>query len=132
MLVVLRFIVQPKNTSRQRNLTCRAFASILCVLGAVFAASGHCVVASQGAQDAKKAKVWGTLAKKIVQAAKAGGPDPAGNTKLGEVLKMCKAAKVPKDIIERNLKKATDKSQADYQEVRPCRTDDSALEGTSI
>ncbi len=76
---------------------------------------------SQSAQDAKKAKVWGTLAKKIVQAAKAGGSDPSGNAKLADVLKACKAAEVPKDIIERNLKKATDKSQADYQEVRPWR-----------
>lgn len=37
--------------------------------------------------------------------------------KLAEVLKQAKAAEVPKDIIERNLKKASDKSQADYQEV---------------
>jgi transcriptional/translational regulatory protein YebC/TACO1 len=72
----------------------------------------------QGAQDAKKAKVWGILAKKIVQAAKAGGADPAGNAKLAEVLKAAKAAEVPKDVVDRNLKKATDKAQADFQEVR--------------
>ncbi len=72
----------------------------------------------QGAQDAKKAKVWGTLAKKIVQAAKAGGADPAGNAKLAEIIKACKAVEVPKDIIDRNLKKATEKNQSDFQEVR--------------
>ncbi|CAL8466478.1 g6014 [Coccomyxa elongata] len=75
------------------------------------------IAGRKSAQDAKKAKVWGTLAKKIVQAAKAGGSDPSGNAKLADILKACKAAEVPKDIIERNLKKATDKSQADYQEV---------------
>ncbi len=71
---------------------------------------------AQGAQDAKRAKVWGTITKKIVQAAKACGGDPA-NPKLIEVLKLAKAAEVPKDLIDRNIRKATDKSQADYQEV---------------
>ena len=70
----------------------------------------------QGAQDAKRAKVWGTIAKKIIQAAKACGGDPA-NAQLMEVLKFAKAAEVPKDLIDRNIKKATDKAQADYQEV---------------
>ena len=70
----------------------------------------------QGAQDAKRAKVWGTIAKKIIQAAKACGGDPA-NARLMEVLKFAKAAEVPKDLIDRNIKKATDKAQADYQEV---------------
>ena len=73
---------------------------------------------TQGAQDAKRAKMWGTIAKKIIQAAKACGGDPA-NAKLIEVLKLAKAAEVPKDLIDRNIKKATDKSQADYQEVCP-------------
>ena len=74
------------------------------------------LVLRQGAQDAKRAKVWGTIAKKIIQAAKACGGDPA-NTRLIEVLKLAKAAEVPKDLIDRNIKKATDKAQADYQEV---------------
>jgi len=60
--------------------------------------------------------VWGTIAKRIIQAAKACGGDPA-NTRLIEVLKLAKAAEVPKDLIDRNIKKATDKAQADYQEV---------------
>ena len=60
--------------------------------------------------------MWGTIAKKIIQAAKACGGDPA-NARLVEVLKFAKAAEVPKDLIDRNIKKATDKAQADYQEV---------------
>jgi len=60
--------------------------------------------------------VWGTIAKRIIQAAKACGGDPA-STRLTEVLKLAKAAEVPKELIDRNIKKATDKAQADYQEV---------------
>ena len=71
----------------------------------------------QNAQDQKRAKVWGTLAKKIIQAVKAGGADAAANQRLAEVLKQAKQAEVPRDIIDRNLKKATDKSQADFAEV---------------
>ncbi len=48
---------------------------------------------------------------------KAGGPDPTANTKLAEVLKVAKDANVPKDIVERNIKKASDSKQGDYQEV---------------
>lgn len=73
----------------------------------------------QGAQDAKRAKIWGTIAKQIIQAAKACGGDMA-NTRLTEVLKLAKAAEVPKDLIDRNIKKATDKAQGDYQEVWSC------------
>ena len=49
---------------------------------------------SQNAQDQKRAKVWGTIAKKIVQAAKAGGPDVVANQRLAEVIKAAKAAEV--------------------------------------
>ena len=48
----------------------------------------------QNAQDQKRAKVWGALAKKIIQAAKAGGPDVAANQRLAEVIKAAKAAEV--------------------------------------
>ena len=77
-----------------------------------------CGAKTQNAQDQKRAKVWGTLAKKIIQAAKSGGPDAAANQRLAEVIKAAKAAEVPRDIIDRNLRKATDKGQADYAEVR--------------
>lgn len=72
----------------------------------------------QTAQDMKKAKLYGKIGKLIVQAAKAGGADPASNVRLKEVLAQAKLADCPKDIVDRNLKKATDKSQADYSEVR--------------
>jgi transcriptional/translational regulatory protein YebC/TACO1 len=71
----------------------------------------------QTAQDMKKAKLYGKIGKLIVQAAKIGGPDPMSNTKLKDVLAQAKLVDCPKEIIERNLKKASDKQQADYAEV---------------
>ena len=44
--------------------------------------------------------------------AKAGGADPVANGKLGDLLRQCKELGVPKDLVERNLKRASDKSQA--------------------
>lgn len=47
---------------------------------------------------------------------KSGGPDPMANSKLGDLLKQAKDLGVPKDIIERNIKKASDAKQGDFQE----------------
>jgi len=71
----------------------------------------------QTSQDARKAKLYGKIGKLIVQAVKAGGTDVVGNPRLKEVLKQAQQASIPKDIIERNIKRASDKSQADFQEV---------------
>ena len=71
----------------------------------------------QNSQDARKAKLYGKIGKLIVQAVKAGGTDMVGNARLKDVLKQAQQASVPKDIIERNIKRASDKSQADFQEV---------------
>lgn len=76
------------------------------------------LLAGQTAQDMKKSKLYGKLGKLIIQAAKHGGPDPASNTRLKDVLSQAKLVDCPKEIIERNLKKASDKQQADYTEVR--------------
>jgi hypothetical protein len=48
---------------------------------------------------------------------KEGGPSPAANPALAVLLQQAKEADVPKDIIDRNLKKATDKGQADFVEL---------------
>lgn len=76
------------------------------------------LLAAQTAQDMKKSKLYGKIGKLIVQAAKVGGPDPVSNTRLRDVLAQAKLVDCPKEIIERNLKKASDKQQADYTEVR--------------
>lgn len=47
---------------------------------------------------------------------KSGGPDPVGNSKLSDLLKQAKELGVPKDIIDRNIKKASDAKQGDFQE----------------
>ena len=53
----------------------------------------------------------------IVIAVKEGGPDPASNSKLRAVIQNAKSVNMPKDNIERAIKRATDKSQGDFKEV---------------
>lgn len=58
-------------------------------------------------QDAAKMKAFSKLAKEITLAAKAGGPDPERNITLANAIERARAANVPKDNIERALKRAT-------------------------
>ena len=62
----------------------------------------------------KRAKLFGKLGKLIQQAAKAGGPDPMANPRLREALAAAKAAALPKDVIDRNVKKAGEKGGSDF------------------
>lgn len=48
---------------------------------------------------------------------KAGGPNPAANAALAQLIQQAKDTDVPKDIIDRNIKKATDKDQQDFVEL---------------
>lgn len=50
--------------------------------------------------------------------AKAGGADPVTNSKLAELMKQAKEAGVPREIVDRACKRAADKNQADYQELK--------------
>ncbi len=75
-------------------------------------------------RKARKLKRWGNMAKTftkigkdIVMAVKAGGPDPHTNSKLRAVMQNAKAANMPKENVERAIKKATSKEQTDYKEV---------------
>lgn len=65
----------------------------------------------------KMSKIFTRLGKDIVIAVKEGGPDPDTNAKLRAVIQNCKAANMPKDNVERAIKRATDKDQKDYKEV---------------
>ncbi|MBF5059749.1 YebC/PmpR family DNA-binding transcriptional regulator [Candidatus Neptunochlamydia vexilliferae] len=67
--------------------------------------------------DAKKGKIFSRVAKEIISAVKQGGPDPKANTKLRLALQKAKAANVPSDVIDRNIKKAASADQADFTEV---------------
>ncbi|WP_445381868.1 YebC/PmpR family DNA-binding transcriptional regulator [Robiginitalea sp. IMCC43444] len=75
-------------------------------------------------RKARKLKRWAAMSKAftrigkdIVMAVKEGGPDPDANSRLRAVIQNAKAVNMPKDNIERAIKRATDKSQGDYKEV---------------
>ena len=75
-------------------------------------------------RKARKMKRWSAMAKTftrigkdIVMAVKEGGPNPESNSRLRVVIQNAKAANMPKDNVERAIKKASDKNTADYKEV---------------
>lgn len=66
---------------------------------------------------AQMAKTFTKIGKEITMATKEGGPNPDHNLRLRMAIQNAKAASVPKDNIERAIKKATDKDTTDYKEV---------------
>jgi len=75
-------------------------------------------------RKARKMKRWSAMAKTftrlgkdIVMAVKDGGPDPDANSRLRAIIQNAKAANMPKDNIERAIKRASDKNTEDYKEV---------------
>ncbi len=73
----------------------------------------------KGAQDAKRAKVFSKISREITVAVKEGGPDPESNTRLRSALLSARSENMPKDNIERAIKKAAGGgADADYQSVR--------------
>ena len=75
-------------------------------------------------RKARKMKRWGQMAKAftrigkdIVMAVKAGGPDPDANSRLRAIMQNAKAVNMPKDNVERAIKRAVSKDQGDYKEV---------------
>ena len=75
------------------------------------------IAGKKGKTDAKKAKMYGMMGKLIAVASRAGGPDPIANHALADAIKAAQRASVPKEIIDRNVKKGGDKDAADFQEV---------------
>lgn len=71
----------------------------------------------KGAADAVKGKIFSRLTKEIISSVKQGGPDPKSNAKLRLVIQKARAANLPNDNIERNIKKATSSDQADFVEM---------------
>ena len=63
------------------------------------------------------AKIFTRIGKDIVIAVKEGGPDPANNARLRAVIQNAKAANMPKDNVERAIKKACDKATENYKEI---------------
>ncbi|MGB1546406.1 MAG: YebC/PmpR family DNA-binding transcriptional regulator, partial [Candidatus Puniceispirillaceae bacterium] len=71
----------------------------------------------KGAQDKKRAKIFTRLIKELAVAAR-GGTDPASNPRLRTALAGCRAANMPKDNIERVLKRAEGGEGEQYEEIR--------------
>ncbi len=63
------------------------------------------------------ARTFTKLGKEISIAVKAGGPDPDANPRLRVLIQNAKAANMPKENVERAIKKATSKDEGDYKEV---------------
>ncbi len=66
---------------------------------------------------AAMSKAFTRIGKDIVMAVKEGGPDPDSNSRLRAVIQNAKAVNMPKDNIERAIKRASDKNQGDFKEV---------------
>ena len=66
---------------------------------------------------AAMAKAFTRIGKDIVMAVKEGGPNPEANSRLRAVIQNAKSANMPKENVERAIKKATDKDTANYKEV---------------
>lgn len=85
--------------------------------------SGHSkwstIKRKKGAIDQKRGKIFSRLAKEITVAAKIGGGDPEGNPRLRTVLLAARAQNMPKDNVERAIKKGTGEIEGvSYDEVR--------------
>ena len=72
----------------------------------------------KAANDAKRGKIWSKIAKMIIVAAKAGGGEPGQNLSLRYAIDKAKAANMPKDTIEKAIKKGTGElGVINYEEV---------------
>jgi len=85
--------------------------------------SGHShwatIKRKKGAADAKKGKIFTRLAREIVIAAREGGGDPSMNVRLELAIDKAKAANMPKDSIDRAIKRGTgdDKEGVNFEEI---------------
>jgi len=72
----------------------------------------------KGRQDAARSKLFSKLAKEITVAAKMGDPDPDKNPRLRLAVKEAKSQSVPKDVIDRAIKKSQGGDADSYDEIR--------------
>jgi YebC/PmpR family DNA-binding regulatory protein len=78
----------------------------------------HNIQAKKGKADAARGKIFTKLGREILIAVKQGGPDPAANSKLKDVIAKCKAANMPNDTINNAIKKASGAgSNENYEEI---------------
>jgi len=72
----------------------------------------------KGRQDAVRSKLFSKLSKEITVAAKMGDPDPDKNPRLRMAVKEAKSQSVPKDVIDRAIKKSVAGEGDEYEEIR--------------
>ena len=83
--------------------------------------SGHSkwstIKRKKGANDAQRAKIFTKIAREILVAVKAGGPDPDNNSSLKDAISKARAANMPNDNINRTIKKAAGEGEGDNYET---------------
>jgi len=72
----------------------------------------------KGRQDAVRSKLFSKLSKEITVAAKMGDPDPEKNPRLRMAVKEAKSVSVPKDVIDRAIKKSQAGDGDEFEEIR--------------
>lgn len=72
----------------------------------------------KGAQDKKRSKLFSKLGREITAAAKMGMPDPTMNPRLRTAVAAARAVNMPKDNIERAIKKSLEAGGANYEDMR--------------
>jgi len=82
-------------------------------MGRIFETRKHKIMA----RNDKNAKAFTRIGKDIAIAVKAGGPDPANNPRLRQVMANAKGVNMPKDRVEAAIKRASDKDTSSYEEV---------------
>ncbi len=82
--------------------------------------SGHSkwstIKRKKGANDAQRAKIFTKIAREIIVAVKAGGPEPDNNSSLKDAIAKARAANMPNDNINRTIKKAAGTTDGDNYE----------------
>ena len=82
--------------------------------------SGHSkwstIKRKKGANDAQRAKIFTKIAREIIVAVKAGGPDPENNSRLKDVISKARSNNMPNDNINRTIKKAVGSTDTDNYE----------------
>ncbi len=71
----------------------------------------------KGRADAQKGKIFSRIAKEIISAVKLGGSDQKNNAKLRVAIEKARAANMPNENVERNIKKAANIEQSNYTEI---------------
>ena len=82
--------------------------------------SGHSkwstIKRKKGANDAQRAKIFTKIAREIIVAVKAGGPDPENNSRLKDIISKARSNNMPNDNINRTIKKAAGDTDGDNYE----------------